>query len=271
MLERPALAQNSIARGGWLAAALAGFAAGLAGGLFGVGGGIVLVPILTALFALSQHQAHGTSLGALAATAVSGVVVYGLAGHVAWLTAALMAVTSVFTARVGARLAARTSRRQLTLAFAALLVIVAARMLWHAPAASIHRPLTGWPGHLVSLVIGAAVGLMAGFLGVGGGLIAVPALTLLFGMSQHTAQGTSLALILVTAPFGAMEHARQGNLVRDLLPGLVVGALVGSPLSSLLAQRLPQSTLARGFAIFLLINALRMTWSALRPPPSARA
>ncbi len=109
MLERPALAQNSIARGGWLAAALAGFAAGLAGGLFGVGGGIVLVPILTAFFALSQHQAHGTSLGALAATAVSGVVVYGLAGHVAWLTAALMAVTSVFTARLGGSLSRRSS------------------------------------------------------------------------------------------------------------------------------------------------------------------
>src|ERR1044072_1861672 len=92
---------------GWLAAALAGFLAGLAGGLFGVGGGIILVPVLTAFFALNQHQAHGTSLAAIGATAVAGLVVYGLHGHVAWLAAALMAMASVPAARLGARLAAR--------------------------------------------------------------------------------------------------------------------------------------------------------------------
>src|SRR2546423_13216913 len=61
----------------WLAALLAGFAGGLAGGLFGVGGGIVLVPMLTAFFGLSQHRAHGTSLGAIGATAVAGPPVHG--------------------------------------------------------------------------------------------------------------------------------------------------------------------------------------------------
>ena len=248
----------------WAAAVLAGFTAGLAGGLFGVGGGIVLVPMLTALFALSQHEAHGTSLAAIGATAVAGLVVYGLAGHVAWLPAALMGVASVFTARFGARLAARTSRERLTLAFAVFLLLVAARILWRAPIGSAQHALTGPLGLLASLGVGAAVGLLAGFMGVGGGIIAVPALTLLFGMTQQTAQGTSLALIMVTAPFGALEHDRHGNVARPLLPGLAAGAMVGAPLASLAAQRLPQAALALGFAVFLIANGARMLWMRLR-------
>ena len=247
----------------WARAALAGFTAGLAGGLFGVGGGIILVPMLTAFFALSQHQAHGTSLAAIGATAVAGMVVYGLHGHVAWMPAALMSLASVFTARLGARLAARTSRERLTNAFALLLLLVAARILWKAPAGSAEHILTGVVGVAASLAVGAAVGLLSGFMGVGGGIIAVPALTLLFGFSQQVAQGTSLALILVTAPFGAFEHDRHGNVARPLLPGLALGAMVGAPLASVAAQHVPQAILARGFAVFLIVNAARMWWVTL--------
>ena len=248
-------------------AILAGFLAGLAGGLFGVGGGIMLVPMLTAYFALTQHQAHGTSLGAIGATAVAGLVVYGLAGNVAWLPAGLLALASVPAANLGARLAARTSRERLTLWFAVFIVAVAVRILWRAPSGSAEHALTGLTGLAASLGAGAAVGLLSGFMGVGGGIIAVPALTLLFGMSQQLAQGTSLALILVTAPFGALEHHRHGNVVLRLLPGLSLGALVGAPLASFAAQRLPQDALARGFAVFLLANAARMIWVTLRRSP----
>jgi uncharacterized membrane protein YfcA len=250
--------------GGVLGAALAGFVAGLAGGLFGVGGGILLVPILTAWFALSQHQAHGTSLAVIGATACAGLTVYGLHGNVAWGPAALLTLASLPAARFAARLAARTSHQRLTLAFALLLVIVAVRMLWRVPTGGAEHVLGGPAGVAVSLALGGAVGLLSGYLGVGGGIIAVPTLTLLFGFGQQLAQGTSLALILVTAPFGALEHHRHGNVVPRLLPGLAVGALLGSPVGSMAAQRLPQATLARGFALFLVVNALRMGWAALR-------
>ncbi len=247
-------------RSGWAVAAFVGFVAGFAGGLFGVGGGIILVPMLTGMLALSQHEAHDTSLAAIGATALAGIVVYGLAGHVAWLPALVMSVASVFTARWGARLASRTSREGLTGGFALFMIIVAARILWKAPVGTTEHALTGLIGIAASLGVGAAVGLLAGFMGVGGGIIAVPALTLLFGMSQQMAQGTSLALILVTAPVGAWEHDRLGNVARPLLPGLAAGALIGSPLASWAAQRLPQAGLARGFAVFILANVARMLW-----------
>ena len=253
----------------WTAAALAGFIAGLAGGLFGVGGGIVLVPMLIAFYGLSQHQAHGTSLAAIGATAISGLVVYGLAGHVAWGPALMMSLASVPMARLGARLAARTSRGHLSDAFTVFLFCVALWILWKAPAGASEHALTGMLDWLLSLGLGATVGLLAGYMGVGGGILAVPALTLLMGMSQQMAQGTSLALILVTAPMGALEHDRLGNVARPLLPGLALGALLGAPLASWLAQGLPQATLARGFAVFLIANVARMVWMRVRKARAA--
>ena len=235
-------------------AALAGGIAGLAGGLFGVGGGLVLVPILTGRFKLTQHQAHGTSLAIIGATALISVVVYALNGNVAWLTAAPVGVASGFAARWGARLAARTSAEVLAKVFAVFLLAVAIRLLWKTPAAAGH-PFTGGVAVAVDLAVGVAVGLLAGYMGVGGGLIAVPAFTLLLGMTQQSAQGTSLAVILITAPAGGLEHHRLGNVVTRIVPASAIGAAVVGPLASLLVQRLPHALLVRAFAVFVVLNA----------------
>jgi len=241
--------------GGRLRALLAGLLAGIAGGLFGVGGGIVLIPLLTGWFRASQHEAHGTSLAAIGATALASIVVYGAHSHVDWGTALAVGIASAFSARLGARAAARTSPRGLTTAVAILLVLVAFRLLWkpEVPPVPAVRELP-WSIAL-DLLVGLAVGLLAGFMGVGGGLLAVPAFTLLMGMPQQLAQGTSLAVILITAPAGAMEHARHGNLVWRLVPGLAVGAAAGAIASSWWVQNLPHTLLARAFALFLLGNA----------------
>jgi uncharacterized membrane protein YfcA len=255
-------------------ALLAGVAAGVAGGLFGVGGGIVLVPLLAGALRLGQHRAHGTSLAAVGATALASLFVYGRYGNVAWGTAALVGAASVLTARYGARLAARTSTRDLKRAFAVLLVLVALRLLWRAPAAT-GSPFHGGTAVAFDLLLGAAVGVLAGFMGVGGGILAVPAFVLVLGMSQAAAQGTSLAVILVTAPAGAFEHHRHGNVVLRLVPWLALGAAVGGPAASWLAQWLPQAILARAFAVFLLANVVHLWTRAAggkpQRPPDAPA
>src|SRR6266516_4623423 len=105
----------------------------LAGLAAGVGGGIVLIPILTGWFGLTQHQAHGTSLAVIGATALASLVVYGTHSNVAWGTALAVGIASALFARYGARLAARTSSRDLTRAFAVLLILVGARLLWKVP------------------------------------------------------------------------------------------------------------------------------------------
>lgn len=257
--------------GGWLRALLAGLLAGLAGGLFGVGGGIVLIPLLTGWFGASQHQAHGTSLAAIGATALASIVVYGAHSHVAWGTALVVGVASAFSARFGARAAARTSARGLMIAFATFMVVVAARLLWKpevasAPAAHALPVQIG-----IDLLVGLAVGMLSGYMGVGGGILAVPAFTMLMGMTQQLAQGTSLAVILITAPAGAIEHARHGNLVWRIVPALALGASVGALASSSWVQGLPHSLLARGFALFLLVNAAVTGLRAARTPAQGMA
>lgn len=249
-----------------LRALLAGLIAGIAGGLFGVGGGIVLIPLLTGWFRTSQHQAHGTSLAAIGATALAAIVVYGAHSHVDWGTALAVGIASAFSARLGARAAARTSARGLTTAFAILLVLVAVRLLWK-PAAPTAPAVHGLPASIgLDLLLGLAVGMLAGFMGVGGGLLAVPAFTLLMGMPQQLAQGTSLAVILITAPAGAIEHARHGNLVWRLVPALAVGASLGAVASSWWVQGFPHLLLARAFALFLLANAAVTGLRAWRAP-----
>ena len=246
----------------------AGLVAGFAGGLFGVGGGVLLVPVLTGVFGLTQHQAHGTSLAVLAATALPAVVVYALHGHVAWLTAAVVGVASLATAPLGARLASRLSGRALRRAFAVFLVLVAVRLLWRVPEDGPIPSVSGWVGVAFGLVVGAAIGVLAGLMGVGGGILAVPAFALGLGMPQHAAQGTSLAVILVTGPAGALAHARRGNFVGRVVPPLAIGAAIGAPLASWLAGGLRNDLLVRIFALFLLANAVH-GWLRTRRPAAA--
>lgn len=217
-----------------------------------------MVPLLRRFQGLSQHQAHGTSLAIVGAAAAVSLVVYALHGNVAWMTAGVVALASVWTARWGARLAARTSPGVLVRVFAVFLVLVAIRLLWEVPAATAHATTGTVASIALNLGIGLAVGLFSGFMGVGGGILAVPAFTLLLGMSQQVAQGTSLAVILVTAPAGAFEHHRQGNVVTALVPPFALGAALAGPLASMLAQRLQQTVLVRAFAVFILVNAVHL-------------
>ncbi len=239
-------------------AVLTGAVAGFLGGFLGVGGGIVLIPMLTGWFRLTQHQAHGTSLAIIGATAVGGLVSYGLKGQVDWKTALVAGIASALTAPLGARWATRTSPAVLRRGFAVVMAVVAVRLLWRAPSMAAF-PIPGDAARLaLDLFLGGVVGLFSGFMGVGGGALAVPFFTLLLGMGQHLAQGTSLGLILVAAPAGALEHARQGNLVSRLILPAALGAIAAAPLGTWLAQAIANEVLAKGFAFFLLATPVVM-------------
>jgi uncharacterized protein len=121
------------------------------------------------------------------------------------------------------------------------------------------------PTLYVALVaFGAVVGVTSGLLGVGGGTLVVPFLTLAVGMSQHAAEATSLLVILPTAIAGSLALRRRG--VGDLGLALrfgVVGA-VGSVLGALLALALAGSTLRVVFAVFVGVVGLRIAYDGLR-------
>ena len=103
---------------------LVGLVAGVFSTLFGVGGGIVIVPLLVALLAFPTHAATATSLGGILLTATAGVVLYALRDEVRPAYAALVGLPAAAGALAGTSLQQRLSNRELTLAFAALLVVI---------------------------------------------------------------------------------------------------------------------------------------------------
>jgi uncharacterized protein len=117
------------------------------------------------------------------------------------------------------------------------------------------------------LGIGLAAGILAGLLGIGGGVLMVPAMVLLAGFDQHVAQGTSLLVIIPAAAAGSITHYRHSRLtLRDaglLAAGGVIGALIGS----FTALSLDEGLLQRLFAVLILVVAGRMLLGAR---PAAR-
>jgi uncharacterized membrane protein YfcA len=123
--------------------------------------------------------------------------------------------------------------------------------------------------YLALAAFGLAVGVASGLLGVGGGTLVVPFLTLAVGLSQHSAEATSLLVILPTAIAGSLVLRRRG--VGDLGLALrfgVVGA-VGSVLGALLALALPAGTLRVVFAVFVGLVGLRLAWDGIRAEPAS--
>ena len=128
--------------------------------------------------------------------------------------------------------------------------------------------MSGVQLYLALVGFGVVAGVASGLLGVGGGTVIVPFLTLAVGLSQHSAEATSLLVILPTAIAGSLALRRRGvgNLGLSLRFG-VFGA-AGSVLGALLALALPASTLKVVFAVFVGLVGLRLARDGIRADPS---
>jgi uncharacterized membrane protein YfcA len=108
-------------------------------------------------------------------------------------------------------------------------------------------------------LIGLAAGILAGMVGVGGGIVIVPALVYLFGMDQHTAQGTSLAVLLPpTGLFAFVRYYHAGHVDLKVAALVVLGLLIGGWFGGGWAQQLSGPGLRKGFAVFMVLAGLKM-------------
>jgi uncharacterized membrane protein YfcA len=111
---------------------------------------------------------------------------------------------------------------------------------------------------VIAVAVGLVAGVISGMLGVGGGTISIPAMVLLLGVEQHTAQGVSLAAMMFTALVGTFIHYRQGNVKLSAVFLIIPSAVAFSFLGAWAAGHVTAEWLTRAFAIFLLLIGCRM-------------
>lgn len=251
-----------------LRAAIVGLVAGFLSGLFGVGGGILIVPALVLVMKMDQRLAHGTSLAAVLPIALSSTLGYTLEDKLDWPVAGLLAVGAVAGAVIGTHVLRLLPQRALGFCFAGLLAATALRLLIDHSDAGGRADL-----HLASVVglvvLGFASGILAGLLGVGGGIVMVPAMVVLLGIPPAVAKGTSLAVIIPTSIMGTRRNRRNGNA--DLSIAVIVGlaGVVSAFGASKISVGMSETTSNVLFAVLLLVVAARMLWQLLHPAAAA--
>ncbi len=113
----------------------------------------------------------------------------------------------------------------------------------------------------VYILMGLAAGIASGFLGIGGGSILIPALVYIFGLTQHQAQGTTLALMV--PPIGllaAMKYYQQGNVKLNMAAFICLGFFVGGLIGAIFVEKIPDYALKKVFGVFLLLVSLKMVF-----------
>lgn len=252
-----------------------GAAGGAFSGLTGVGGGAVMVPMLTGWLKLGQHRAHGTSLAIIMFVAISGVAGYWRAGNIDWRLVLALSPGAIAGAYVGAKAMVKVPALQLRLLFGAFLLFVAFRQLvWHFSAGA---GQDGTAGLLIEVAFGFAGGLLAGVLGVGGGAIFVPAIVI-FGLAdipsggdpQKVAQGVSLVVIVCTGAIGTVTNLRQETVDIGIAKWVIPPAMVAAFVASLVANAIDAEALKRIYGVAALGLGVQTIYTSIRGLRSGR-
>jgi uncharacterized membrane protein YfcA len=257
----------------WLAAyAVAGALVGLLAGLLGIGGGMTLVPILSALFSAQAlapgytvHLALGTAMASIVFTSSASVRAHHRRGAVDWTLVRRLAPGMAAGALLATLATGFVSQRALALAFAVIVYAGALQMLFgRQPSAS-----RGLPGTAALFAIAVAIGVVCGLVSAGGAFMTVP-LMLYCGVPLLTAIGTAAAVGIPVAIIGTVGYVAGGWRIAGLpeatlgfvllpaLAALVLASMMTAPIGARLAHALPVGILRRIFAVLLFALATRM-------------
>ncbi len=241
-----------------LALVSVGFVAGSFGALLGVGGGVILVPGLILVAGLPFHSAVAASLVCVVATSVSGSSVYLKRGRVLLDVAVQLQFYTVGGAVLAGLAAAHIPPAPLYMAFSVLLLVMAYRMMpLRRREGSRARPASG-PGSPKVVAASIGAGSVAGFLGVGGGILNVPILHLLMGQPFDRAVATSVYMIGVTGAAAALVYFARGDVDPAVAGLTLLGTLAGAGVGALVGDRFDQRLLKIIFVLLLLYVAFRM-------------
>lgn len=233
---------------------MVGFAAGVGSGLFGVGGGTVTTPAINVLLGGTAIQAVATPLPVIFPTSLVGALTYGRAGEVSFRAFGWAVVPGMAGAVIGAGLTDLVNAH-------VLLVITSVLIGWTAvEVIRGRRPRVPWergktPGWKYA-AIGLVAGFVSGLLGLGGGIVMVPAFTAIIGMPLKRALGTSLVTIAALVIPGTIVHASLDHIDWAIFLVLTVGVVPGARIGAKLALGAKERTLRRAVGGFLFAVAV---------------
>ena len=234
-------------------------AIGVSLGLLGSGGSILTVPVLVYLVGQDEKVAIAGSLFVVGLIALAGGLQYIRHQLIDWQKVFVFGLPGMVGTYLGAVIAAYVPGIVQLALFAVVMLLASVMMLRPIDlAASAGRPARAYWKIAVD---GLGVGVLTGLVGVGGGFLIVPALVLLGGMSMHRAVATSLIIIALKSFSGFYKYLDvldAQNLALDWpVLGIVTAlGIAGSAVGGKIANRLPQDTLKRWFAIFLILMGL---------------
>jgi uncharacterized membrane protein YfcA len=252
----------------------AGLGVGFASGLLGVGGSFIMTPVQYMVFTsmglpldIAIKLSFGTSLAVMLPTAASGTWRHHKEGAIWWRAALIMGGCGLASAFGGATLASYLPGAILKIAFGAVVLGAAVRMLSFKPteaSAQLKNALWLW------VVWGVLIGLVSGLIGIGGGMLAVPVMVLVLKFRMHSAVATSLAMVMITSIGGVMGYIVNG-LGTPGLPAhslgyvqleswaLLAATSIGmAQLGARTAHRLPARPLRYAFVGVLFYMGMRM-------------
>jgi uncharacterized membrane protein YfcA len=257
----------------FLALVTTGIFAGILAGLLGVGGGIIIVPVLFFLFqsvGVSSESAMlvatATSLATIVPTSISSIRSHNQKGNVDFDLLKRWAAFILTGALVGSWLVTRVEGTMLTMLFGMIAVLSALNMLFRAGKSALYQKLPNTAGQTV---MGVSIGFFSSMVGIGGGTISVPLLTL-YNYPAHKAIGTAAAIGLIISLPGTLTMLTLGSTPTDAPAGtfglvnffgficIVPLTVLFAPLGASLAAKLDAVKLKRIFAFILLFTGLRM-------------
>jgi len=256
-----------------LALVATGVFAGLLAGLLGVGGGIVIVPVLFFLFqkfGVSAESAMlvatATSLATIVPTSISSIRAHHQKGNVDFELLTRWAVFILMGVLAGSWLVTRVDGALLTMLFGVIATLSALNMLLRTGKSALFQHL---PNKAGQTVMGTGIGFFSAMIGIGGGTISVPLLTL-YNYPAHKAVGTAAAIGLIISLPGALTMLVLGSTPTDAPAGtyglvnligficIVPLTVLFAPVGASLAAKLDAAKLKKIFALVLLVTGLRM-------------
>lgn len=256
-----------------LALIITGAFAGILAGLLGVGGGIVIVPVLYFLFqsfGVSPESAMviatATSLATIVPTSISSIRSHKRQGNVDVDLLKRWAPFIFFGVLIGSYLVTRVDGTLLTILFGVIATLLALNMLFRTGKSALFNSL---PGKAGQSAMGSGIGFFSAMVGIGGGTLSVPLLTL-YNYPAHKAVGTAAAIGLIISLPGAATMLTLGNAPNDAPIGtlglvnligficIVPLTVIFAPVGATLAAKLDAAKLKKVFAVVLLITGLRM-------------